>query len=190
MQLKKQLRAIPYKVSDVQFQITPFAAMDSIAVFGNLMKLLEPVLKLVVPALSQSVDTARSKNSDTVNLDDVASNITTDNIGDAISSLSGKQLVSLFNDLLIAYGNVVFLDEEEMDLALRYKKLDLNSFNEIFCQDIGAAISLCVKVVTINYSNFFGGLEVQFGGLTDIFQKKTSASMENSTPTLSAATSN
>lgn len=176
MQLKKQFRPVPYTVSGVKFQITPFAAMDSIAVFGSLTAIIVPVLKLLVPAMSQYVDAEKAKGKKSggaVDVNAIASNITTDDIASAINGLSGRQLVMLFKELLIDYDNVVFVDDDEPDPQMRYKHLDLDSFNEIFCQNLGAAVSLCVKVINMNYSNFFDGLGIQSGALRGLLNTET-----------------
>lgn len=186
MQLKKQFRAVPFTVSGVKFQITPFAAMDSIAVFGALTTIIVPVLKLIVPAMSQYVDAEKSKNSkvatgsESIDVGAIASNITTDDIAGAINGLSGQQLVMLFKELLIDYDNVVFVDEDEPDTQMRYKHLDLDSFNEIFCQNLGAAVSLCVKVINLNYSNFFDGLGIQSGALQGLLNSGTTSTTASS----------
>lgn len=187
MQLKKQFRPVPYTVSGVKFQITPFAAMDSIAVFGSLTAIIVPVLKLFVPAMSQYIDSEKAKGKKSgcsekgngkktdcfVDVNAIASNITADDIASAINGLSGQQLVMLFKELLIDYDNVVFVDDDEPDPQMRYKHLDLDSFNEIFCQNLGAAVSLCVKVINMNYSNFFDGLGIPSGALRGLLNTET-----------------
>ena len=184
MQLKKQFRPVPYTVSGVKFQVTPFAAMDSIAVFGALTTILVPVLKLIVPAMSQYVDAEKAKGNKAkggVDVNAIASNITTDDIAGAINGLSGQQLVMLFKELLIDYDNIVFVDDDEPDPQMRYKRLDLDSFNEIFCQNLGAAVSLCIKVINLNYSNFFDGLGIQSGALQGLLNSETMSTMASST---------
>ena len=47
MQLKKQFRPVPYEVAGIQYQIHPFAAMDSVAVCGTLMVLFSAGLAVV-----------------------------------------------------------------------------------------------------------------------------------------------
>lgn len=187
MQLKKQLRPVPYEVAGIQYQIHPFAAMDSVAVCGTLMVLLVPVLQLFVPAMQQYIDSVKGKDGEDINFEKAVGNISIDNLAHAINGLSGENLQKLFTDLLLAYGNITFVDDDEVDREKRYKVLNLDYFNEIFCQDLGSAVRLSVKVLTVNFGNFFDGLGIPFGSLMDAVKEKHSQSTESLTQPLSAA---
>lgn len=51
MEVKKQLTASSYVISGITYKITPFAAMNAVAVMGTLTSLLVPVLQLAVPQI-------------------------------------------------------------------------------------------------------------------------------------------
>lgn len=84
-------------------------------------------------------------------------------------------------------ANITFVDDDEVDREERYKVLNLDYFNEIFCQDLGSAVRLSVKVLTVNFGNFFDGLGIPFGSLMDAVKEKHSQSTESLTQPLSAA---
>ncbi len=165
MEVKKQLTASSYVISGITYKVTPFAAMNAVAVMGTLTSLLVPVLQLAVPAVKGVMD-----KKGTLDVDAVEKNITLDNLGDAIRGLSGDQMVRLFNDLLLKYSNVIFLDKEKGN---ELTQLDIDTFNELFCQNLGAAVNLCIKVISLNYSNFFDGFGIQFGDLMQAVKVKT-----------------
>ena len=56
MEVKKQLTASSYVISGITYKVTPFAAMNAVAVMGTLTSLLVPVLQLAVPAVKGVMD--------------------------------------------------------------------------------------------------------------------------------------
>lgn len=177
MELKKQLRPHPYTVNEIPYSVTPFSAMDSIVVLGDIIGLISPALAGMAPAFLANKGGAKEK----------LANISIDELVDAISRLNGKNIATLAKELLIDYGNVVFHDPEDPNRS-NYQVLDMDSFNEIFCLDLASVLELCGFVIKMNYGNFFGGAVSRFGKAMAASGKAESANTVNSAATSSATT--
>ena len=156
MELKKQLQPKPYTLEGVQYSISPLPAMDAVCVLGDLLGVIAPALSSLAPAFMASKNTK---------LDDMLGDVSVDSISTGLfKGLNGTQMKALFNELLIQYGNVMYHDPDDSN-ATNYLPMDIDAFNEIFCQDVGSAMTLCGFVIKQNFTGFFGKLKPLFGSL-------------------------
>ena len=158
MELKKQLRPQPFTVSGVPYNVTPFSAMDSIVILGDMLGIISPMLASLAPAMLAE----RGKGNKTKA---AMQNITVDDISAGLVKLNGETLSKVMKELLIEFGNVTFHDLDDPNRA-NYEILTLDAFNELFCLNLGAALELCSHVIKMNFGSFFGTAVSLFGKAT------------------------
>lgn len=169
MLAEKQTAKTEVQIDDYNFYIAPFSAFDATIIFGDLVSVLGPVLA----GVSSIFDAVSGEKS----IGDVEFSEISPIVTAALAGITGDKLSSLIKNLLIDKRKISFNSVNET----RVVYLDMDTFNEIFCQDILGVYQLCFEVIKLNYSSFFTNLTTRFGNLTDILTGGEVKNMANST---------
>lgn len=177
MNVKKQIASKEYVVEGIRFSVTPFSAYDSAGILGDILQFIAPAIGSVGKSVLQS-------QSDKLN--DMLNEISVDDVAGKLSTLNGTNVQKLIKELLMDKGNVYYHDPDaEGDI---FTRLNMESFNEIFCQDIFSAFVLCGHVIMLNFGGFFTKLGTRRGKAVVQKNSPTTINTESSTFTGSEAT--
>lgn len=137
----KQMETTAFDVGDITFYVTPFPAMKSAGIFGELTSVLAPVVSGILPFLDKIDDLEELDAKDAAGL------------FQGCVTLSGDKVEKLVTTLLLG-GNVAY-EEEDEDGDTEAVKLTKDRFNELFCGDLTDMFELCFDVIKLNYNDFF-----------------------------------
>jgi hypothetical protein len=137
----KQHETTTKEIGGNTFYIRPFEAWTSIAVHGDLIVSLAPVLTPIAGSTGAS---------DVMNLDVLS-------FATALSSLSGDKLVQLLKKMLTKHNNI----SVETDDGVKMLSDELTG--EIFCGDAQDMFVLAWEVIRVNFPAIFKKLGGLFG---------------------------
>lgn len=157
MNVTKQISATEYTISDVRYSVRPFPAMDSAGVLGDLLSVIAPAIGTV----GRSVMMSKSET-----LEGMMGDVSVDEITGKLSGLNGTTLKKIIKELLIDSQNIYFHHPSE-PLPDRFELLNMDTFNELFCQGLDDALILCGHVIKLNFGSFFGRFAARYGKATE-----------------------
>lgn len=169
----KQIEPKTVTLCDVDFAIYPFGAMKAANMSGELGKFFGPLVAGLAPVILG--DTEGENDVLSMDLNDAMPLVT-----GAFSTLDGDVVEKLFRKLLLG-GHISYRYRDNETGKEVIDKLNSDSLDEIFCQNVDDMYRLAYEVIKLNYKGFFKKLLGQSGNLQEKVKSMMSGSMESLT---------
>lgn len=162
----KQMEKTEVQIDDMIFYISPFSAYDSTVIFGDLVSIIGPVISGLTPIFDMIDD---EKGVFDMEFSEVAPALSS-----ALVGISGEKMAKLIKELLLDKRKITFsyVGEDKVEY------LNMDNYNEMFCQDILGVYQLCFEVVKLNYGSFFTKISTRFGKLGEVLKDSIQKSTE------------
>lgn len=179
--MPKLLDATRVTYGDVEYAIYPFSAMTAAGIMGDLAKYIGPIVSALVPLYAGGV----SGNTEDEIGTEILGNVMKMKVDDivpllqsALSTLDGAALQNVIASLLTKHGNInyEYVDDNGRPVM---RKLTAAALDELFIGNLDGMFKLCVDVVRVNYSGFFGKLMSQSGVRPETLTRLKSAGTES-----------
>lgn len=177
--MPKLMEATHVSYNDVEYAIFPFPAMVATGIAGDLAKYIGPIVSALAPLVSGDLKSTTVDEMGTEILGNVMQRQVDELVPvlqSAFSALDGKSLQKVVSSLLTTNGNINYEYVDDNGRAVT-KRLTASTMDELFIGNLDVMLKLCIDVVRVNYSGFFGNLLSQSGGQQGKSKGQKSASM-------------
>ena len=178
--MPKLMEATRVSYNDVEYAIFPFPAMVSTRIAGDLAKYIGPIVSALMPLMSGDL---KGTNADEVGMEilDNAMKRQVDELvpvlQSAFSALDGESLQKVVKSLLIENGNINYEYVDDNGRVIT-RRLTASTMDELFIGNLDVMLKLCIDVVRVNFTGFFGSRLSRSGGQQGKSKGQKSASTE------------
>lgn len=180
--MPKQLDPTYVTYNDVNYAIYPFDAMTAVEMSGDLAKFLGPIVSALLPLFAGGVS---GETADDIGASALKNALAMSNeqlvpmLQGAMMTLDGKSMRKIVKQLLLDHENIV-CEMVNDDGRTVQRKLSQNIINELFIGNLDIMVCLCVDVVRVNFTGFFGNLLSRLGSQQEALKAQKSRNMASS----------
>lgn len=180
--MPKLMEATRVSYNDVEYAIFPFPAMVSTGIVGDLAKYIGPIVSALMPLMSGDL---KGTNIDEIGME-VMDNVMKRQVDElvpvlqsAFRALDGESLQKIVKSLLIENNNISYEYVDDNGRVIT-RRLTASAMDELFIGNLNVMVKLCIDVVRVNFTGFFGNRLSRSGGQRGKSKDQKSASMERS----------